>query len=274
MGGNRRRAPDGEGLLVDLRRIERPRGIDKFEPDGALPTFHGAVETRATAGVASAAARLRNANPHGVLIAIHPHLDDALAVAGGLALAPQLPARAAVVPGVAGLNGLAQRLVVHVGDHQNVAALRIGRDTGHKASRIEAWLEGQPLFMLVLVVDIARLCRHLSPTLKVRAKLEASDDQALRPRTILRKRFCSSGLSRNMPVKRVVTVLEPGLAMPRTDMQVCSASISTATPRGCNTLSIAAAIWAVRCSWVCNRCANASTSRASFDSPTTRSIGV
>ena len=35
-----------------------------------------------------------------------------------------------------------------------------------------------------------------------------------------------------MPVKRVVSVLAPSLAMPRTDMQVCSASITTATPRG------------------------------------------
>ena len=32
--------------------------------------------------------------------------------------------------------------------------------------------------------------------------------------------------------KGVVNVLAPSLAMPRTDMQVCSASIFTATPRG------------------------------------------
>ena len=45
-----------------------------------------------------------------------------------------------------------------------------------------------------------------------------------------------------MPVKRLVNVIAPCLATPRTDMQVCSASITTATPRGFKTSSIAAAI--------------------------------
>ena len=67
------------------------------------------------------------------------------------------------------------------------------------------------------------------------------------------KRACSAGLSRNMPVKRLVKVIAPCLPMPRTDMQVCSASIITATPRGFSTSSTAAAICAVRCSWVCSR---------------------
>ena len=44
-----------------------------------------------------------------------------------------------------------------------------------------------------------------------------------------------------MPVKRLVKVIAPCLATPRTDMQVCSASIMTATPRGFSTSSIAAA---------------------------------
>jgi hypothetical protein len=43
-----------------------------------------------------------------------------------------------------------------------------------------------------------------------------------------------------MPVKRLVKVEAPCLATPRTDMQVCSASIITATPRGFRTSSIAA----------------------------------
>ena len=40
------------------------------------------------------------------------------------------------------------------------------------------------------------------------------------------------------------------------------------------TAQIAAAICAVRCSWVCRRRAKISVSRASFDRPTTRSTGV
>src|SRR5580692_8733731 len=48
-----------------------------------------------------------------------------------------------------------------------------------------------------------------------------------------RKRACSAGLSRNMPVKRLVKVIAPCLATPRTDMQVCSASIDQVLkPRG------------------------------------------
>ena len=46
------------------------------------------------------------------------------------------------------------------------------------------------------------------------------------------KRIWSSLESRKLPRNRVVTVETPGLATPRTDMQVCSASSSTATPRG------------------------------------------
>ena len=56
--------------------------------------------------------------------------------------------------------------------------------------------------------------------------------QAPGARTIDRNRACSSGKSRKTPEKREVIVRAPCLAIPRTDMQVCSASISTATPRG------------------------------------------
>ena len=44
-----------------------------------------------------------------------------------------------------------------------------------------------------------------------------------------------------------------GLVTPRIDMQVCSASSSTATPRGFKTSSMATAICEVRCSCVCRR---------------------
>src|SRR6266850_1606307 len=97
-----------------------------------------------------------------------------------------------------------------------------------------------------------------------------AEGQRCGPRTMDMKRDCSAGLSRNMPVKRLVNVVAPCLATPRTDMQVCSASIITATPRGFNTSSIAAAIWAVRCSWVCRRRAKMSVRRASFDHPARR----
>ena len=62
----------------------------------------------------------------------HSHLDHALSVYGCLALAPQRLARAAVVPGLTGRDCLEQRFLVHVRDHQHVAGLGVGCDTGHE----------------------------------------------------------------------------------------------------------------------------------------------
>src|SRR5207249_517604 len=65
------------------------------------------------------------------------HLDDALGMTGFLALAPELPARAAEVPGVAGCNRARKRLGIHMRDHEQLARLRIGRDAGHEPIGIE-----------------------------------------------------------------------------------------------------------------------------------------
>ena len=67
----------------------------------ALAERHRAVEARTPSGVAGARPLLLDLEPYRVLIAIDPHLDDALDVAGGLALLPERLARAAVVPGLA-----------------------------------------------------------------------------------------------------------------------------------------------------------------------------
>jgi len=80
---------------------------------------------------------------------------------------------------------------------------------------------------------------------------EAAEKQA--PRTMVMKRTCWSGLSRNDPANWVVMVEEPGFSTPRNDMHMCSASSMTATPRGMRISSIAVAICEVRCSWVCSR---------------------
>ena len=58
-----------------------------------------------------------------------------------------------------------------------------------------------------------------------------------------------------LPNTRVVGVsmVAPGLWMPRVVMHWCSASITTATPPGCKTSSMALAIWAVIFSWICSR---------------------
>src|ERR1700712_3841026 len=209
-------------------------------------------------------AGLLDPDPDGVLIAVHPHLRYPLDVAGGFALAPQRLAGPAEVPCFSGRDGLAQGLVIHVGHHQHLAAAGVGGDAGDETGSVIAGLEAQPLLD---VVDFRR-CGHGQSSRILRR------GQRCGPRTMDRKRDCSAGLSRNMPVKRLVNVIAPCLATPRTDMQVCSASSITCKPPGLRISSIAAAIWAVICSWVCRRRAKISVSRASFDSPTTRSTGV
>ena len=95
------------------------------------------------------AADLLDLDPHRILIAVHPHLDHALGVARAFALAPQRLARAAVVPALASRDGLAQRLLVHVSDHQHVAGRDIGRDAGDEPGGVEFRAEGQPFFNLM-----------------------------------------------------------------------------------------------------------------------------
>src|SRR3989442_14651918 len=103
--------------VVQRRRVEYRVTIAEFQGDRArLPDRHRAVEARAPPGMASAGTSLLDLDPHRVLVAVDAHLDDALAVTGGLALAPQRPARAAEVPCLAGVDGPRERLGVHVRD--------------------------------------------------------------------------------------------------------------------------------------------------------------
>src|SRR5690348_1129276 len=88
-------------LTVDLGRIEHLLGVAKLEDQAAevgLLERHRAIEAGGPAGVAGAGADLLDAQPDRVLVAVDAQLDDALAVAGGLALLPELLARAAVEP--------------------------------------------------------------------------------------------------------------------------------------------------------------------------------
>src|SRR3569623_300160 len=111
-------------LLINLVGIERLVGIGEHELRAAVLALHRAVEAGVPSGVAGAAGLL-DANPHRVLIAIHPHLDNALDMTRRLTFAPQLLARAAEVPGVAGLDGPAQRLVERRRDLRGEMLLRL-----------------------------------------------------------------------------------------------------------------------------------------------------
>src|SRR5215472_1825124 len=88
---------------------------------------------------------LLDLDPDRILIAIEPHLDDALNVARGLALAPQAPPRSAEVPRLATRNGPGERLRIHMRDHQHLARARIAGDAGHEPVGIELGRERKPL---------------------------------------------------------------------------------------------------------------------------------
>src|SRR5215831_806759 len=95
------------------------------------------------------AAFLLHLDPYDILVTIDAHLDDALGVPRAFPLAPQLPARAAVVPGLAGFDGAGERFRIHVGDHEHVARVRVGRDTDDEPVRTELGREREAFLELL-----------------------------------------------------------------------------------------------------------------------------
>ena len=87
------------------------------------------VEAGVRAGVAGRAG-LVDGEQHRVAVAVEPDLDDALGVAGGLALDPVLLARAAPVGPPPGRQGAVQRLVVHPAQHQHLTGAVLLHDGG------------------------------------------------------------------------------------------------------------------------------------------------
>src|SRR5215470_14461505 len=120
--------PRFSAAAIHRLRIEGLVAVERQRHRTVLAERHHAIEARAPAGMAGAGALLLDLDPDRVLVAVNAHLEDALGVAGLLALAPQLLARAAEVPGVTGCDGARKRLGVHVRDHQELARLRVGRD--------------------------------------------------------------------------------------------------------------------------------------------------
>src|SRR5262245_32094644 len=131
---------NNSSILVHCIRIEQPFGVDKDKARTALTRLDLAIEARFASGVAGRA-DLLDADPDRVLVAIHAHLDHALGLTRGLTLSPQRPARAAVVPGLPALDRSAQRLVVHMRDHQHLAARSVSCNAGQESRRVEFGLE-------------------------------------------------------------------------------------------------------------------------------------
>src|SRR4051794_14216196 len=87
------RAPDRPGrahpaaIMVNGGLRKMPVRIDKRQSRAAVAAVDLAIETRVPPGVARSALLL-DPNPDRVLIAIHPHLEDALGVSGAFTFPP------------------------------------------------------------------------------------------------------------------------------------------------------------------------------------------
>src|ERR671920_989755 len=143
-----RRARDLLGLLAHLRGhelavLEQPARVGV----GAAPLGDGALERRERlgrdrlevpvveagplAGVAGGPGGLHEHEDR-VLVAVEPELLHALDVARGLALVPELLARARPEPRLAGLARAPERLVVHVRERQHLAGAGVLDYAGQK----------------------------------------------------------------------------------------------------------------------------------------------
>src|SRR5690606_33477713 len=104
---------------VDRRGIEDLLAL--VDPAGAVPA---AVEAAPLAGVAGRAAHLLDVEQDRVAVAVDAQRLQHLDVPALLALVPE-PAAAAPVDDLAAREGLPQRLLVQVRDHQDLARLGV-----------------------------------------------------------------------------------------------------------------------------------------------------
>ena len=101
--------------------------------------------SRPLPGVAGAVAVLVDQDQQRVAVAVDPDLAHVLAVARRLPLAPVLLAAAAPEPGPPGVQGPAQGLGVHVGDHEDLAVDGVLDHRDHQPAVVERHLVEQRL---------------------------------------------------------------------------------------------------------------------------------
>ena len=96
--------------------------------------------------------RLVYAHKQRIAVAVVGYFPDLLHIAGNLTLLPELLAAAAVIPGIARFQCLPQGLLIHVSEHQHLAAFFL-HDCGH-----------QTLFIKFYHGNINLCCVHQSLT--------------------------------------------------------------------------------------------------------------
>ena len=151
-----------DALLADLAGGLRPGSSSRLDDVRALGPLlralgDAAPEPRREAGerarVADGAVRA-DAQKDRVAVAVVPDLLDGERRAGGLALVPELAARAAPEPRLAGLARAAERLLVHPGEHQHAAVVGVLDDR-------RGQLRDRPSGLLQLALQLRQPLRPL-----------------------------------------------------------------------------------------------------------------
>src|SRR3954453_18547589 len=111
--------------------------MPRLGPGGVRRPDQVGVEAGARAGVAGRTL-LVDLEEHGVTVAVETHRDDVLAMAGGLALDPVLPAAAAPVRRAPGRQRGCEGFVVHPPEHQHLARVVLLGDRRHQPGVVAA----------------------------------------------------------------------------------------------------------------------------------------
>jgi hypothetical protein len=123
------------------------RRFDEREPSRLSVSLNPAVEAGSPTGMASAAvAADGDESQKGVLVAIDAHFDQRLGLAGCVSLAPQGAARARPIMDDPCRQRLLQSGLVHMRNHQHVAARRVDRHTSRQAIGAEFRFERLTFF--------------------------------------------------------------------------------------------------------------------------------
>src|SRR5262245_58807490 len=113
----------GSIMSVDRSRVLDDR-LDAHPP----PAFQPLAKAAFAPGMTGDPARLFNGEQDRVVVAVEPHVADALHMPGCLALAPQTAARARPVVRFARRNGARQRIAIHPGERKDLAGLGVLRN--------------------------------------------------------------------------------------------------------------------------------------------------
>ena len=222
-GRRRRRATGGGDVVDDAWRRRRP-------PPGPPSALRVSMETRAIAGEG---------------------LDDGQrpAAAPRPSATGWAPGRVDSPPDVDDVGALGDQLPA-VGDGRGgiEPAAPVGEGVGRHVERHPSPGPRAPAYRAAEVRPTPR-----SRRLVVRRQrgFWRPGRSAARPWMKLMASLRAATLSRISPRTAEVTVSAPGLRTPRIDMQRCSASTTTSTPRGASTASMRSATWVVRrsCTW-------------------------